>query len=232
MGRLVAVLVMVMALGLAEATAAAAGGRRHSGTVFGPGKGHSGFSGKNTTGSLSTRPVDPWRSWGVHGRKDTHIPDRRRPGFGGGFAPFIPFGGSNVAVASTVSSPTLIIYEGGPEPAVGFPFAATAAVPPVASLVEYAEGWYQLQGDGISTPYRWIWIPRPPPPPLAAAPVPPAGPRPSNPVPEPAAAGPRIGDAYSWTDEQGVTSWTNRPERIPPRYRDRMVAPSPDPAPR
>jgi hypothetical protein len=217
MRRLTA-LVMLTAVVLVEAPSASAGGRRHPGTVFVPGKSH-GFVGKNTTGSLSAVPRDPWKSWGVPVRQRVHLPDRRDLGF----VPFVPFGGSSIALSSSVSSPTVIIYDLGSEPFAGPAVAAAAAVPPVPTLVEYAEGWYQLQGDGFSAPYRWVWIPRPPPPPLAAVPAPPAGPPAAGPAPDPAPSGPRIQDTYSWTDEQGVTSWTNRPERIPPRYRDQTV---------
>ncbi len=205
------VLVATVLIGAAEASA---GGRRHLG--------HSGFPLKNTTGSLSAIPVDPWKSWGVQHRGRVH---GRNKG-GAAFVPFFPSGGSTVVV----SSPTTILYESGPGPFAGSPFVATAAVPPIAPLVEYAEGWYQLHGDGVTTPYRWIWIPRPPAPPVSAAPPATAAAPPAN--PEPARTGPRIGDAYQWTDEQGITSWTNRPDRIPPRFRDQAVTPGPDAAPR
>ncbi|PYM89799.1 MAG: hypothetical protein DME04_25165 [Candidatus Rokuibacteriota bacterium] len=39
-----------------------------------------------------------------------------------------------------------------------------------ATVVEYPHGRYELRGDGIKTPYQWVWIPKPPPPPPAAAP--------------------------------------------------------------
>ena len=62
---------------------------------------------------------------------------------------------------------------------VGYPYYAypypvySAAVDPpdptVAAAVRrdvcYAEGCYHLQGDGVTVPYQWIWIPTAPPPP-------------------------------------------------------------------
>jgi len=41
------------------------------------------------------------------------------------------------------------------------------------TVVEYPHGRYELRGDGIKTPYQWVWIPKAPPPPPAAAPSPP-----------------------------------------------------------
>jgi hypothetical protein len=39
-------------------------------------------------------------------------------------------------------------------------------------------------------------------------------------------SGPRIGESYSWTDENGVTTWTNRPEKVPQRYRGQALLPA------
>jgi hypothetical protein len=67
----------------------------------------------------------------------------------------------------------------------------------------------------MTTPYTWVWIPKAP-----AAPTPPT---------EPA----RLADsnvrdhraeAYQWTDERGVTTWTNRLEKVPRRFRDQAAA--------
>src|SRR2546427_13023419 len=33
-----------------------------------------------------------------------------------------------------------------------------------ATVVEYPHGRYELRGDGIKTPYQWVWIPKAPPP--------------------------------------------------------------------
>ena len=39
--------------------------------------------------------------------------------------------------------------------------------PAVQRDVCYIEGCYHLEGDGVTTAYRWIWIPSAPPPPPA-----------------------------------------------------------------
>ena len=47
--------------------------------------------------------------------------------------------------------------------------AQAPAAPAVQRVVEYPHGRYELLGDGITTAYQWVWIPRvppvPPPPP-------------------------------------------------------------------
>ncbi|HEY7539682.1 MAG TPA: hypothetical protein VIF11_06040 [Methylomirabilota bacterium] len=65
----------------------------------------------------------------------------------------------------------------GPPPGSGPPanYAPTTATVSVAqapappTVVQYATGRYELRGDGVSTPYRWVWIPNPPTAPPAAA---------------------------------------------------------------
>jgi hypothetical protein len=81
--------------------------------------------------------------------------------------------------------------------------------PPAPRVVEYLTGRYELRGDGIRTPYTWVWIPNPPPPPAA----PPAGAPMSGDAP-PA----RRTQVYRWVDEQGVVHWTDR--SVPRRYRE------------
>jgi len=53
-------------------------------------------------------------------------------------------------------------------------YAAPASAHP--RVVQYPHGRFVLQGDGIVTAYRWVWIPNPPIPP------PPAGPPPAPPT--------------------------------------------------
>lgn len=89
-----------------------------------------------------------------------------------------------------------------------------ASGPPAPRVVEYATGRYELRGDGISTPYTWVWIPNPPPPPAAPPTAPPAGAPMSGDAP-PA----RHTRVYRWVDEQGVVHWTDRLETVPRRYR-------------
>ena len=57
---------------------------------------------------------------------------------------------------------------------------------PTVAIVQYPTGYYQLHGNGITTPYYWVWIPAmsPPPPPPPPAPVAaPAPPAPTPPLP-------------------------------------------------
>jgi hypothetical protein len=52
--------------------------------------------------------------------------------------------------------------------------AYNAPAPVQPRVVQYPHGRYVLQGDGITTAYRWVWIPNPPSPPPPAAPAPPS----------------------------------------------------------
>lgn len=97
---------------------------------------------------------------------------------------------------------------------------------PTPILIEYPTGWYQLRGDGGTTPYQWVWVPKPPPPPPSEAPptVPPASPSsvpansPTKPLVEPRSS-PVPRELYRWTDEHGVVHLTDSLEDIPERYR-------------
>jgi len=95
--------------------------------------------------------------------------------------------------------------------------------PPMPSVVEYPNGRFELRGDGMTSPYNWVWIPNPPPPPPAAAPpggpmFPPPGPVFSDdrPFDRPSLSSRRI---YRWTDDQGVINMTDRLEAVPAKYR-------------
>src|SRR5262249_51206097 len=88
--------------------------------------------------------------------------------------------------------------------------------PPPPSVVEHETGRYDLRGDGVATPYQWVWIPNPPPPPPSRPPV-------ATPVP-PVPSGPpgssvASDEVYRFTDDQGVIHWTDRWDSIPDRYR-------------
>ena len=95
--------------------------------------------------------------------------------------------------------------------------------PPMPSVVEYPNGRFELRGDGMTSPYNWVWIPNPPPPP-------PAGPPPGGPMfppPGPAFSDDRLTDRpslssrriYRWTDDQGVINVTDRLDSVPAKYR-------------
>ena len=60
-----------------------------------------------------------------------------------------------------------------PEPAytpapAGQPQTQLSVAPSVQREVCFVHGCYHLQGDGVSVPYSWVWVP--------AAPAPPSGP--------------------------------------------------------
>jgi len=167
--------------------------------------------------SVFPQPVDPWKFWGPPSRDHFFVNHR------GDFAPFV--GGSGYIGSSSVimtAPPPVIVdispvfYAPSPAWVSGAEIALTApASLPTQTLVDHGTGWYQLRGDGMTTPYTWVWIPKAP-----AAPSPPT---------EPARlAESNVRDhraeAYQWTDERGVTTWTNRLEKVPRRFRDQAAA--------
>jgi len=139
--------------------------------------------------------------------------------FGSGFVgPFVPFGvvAAPVVVYSSpavVYTPPPVVYAPpvayAPPPVASYSSPAPApAPPPMPTVIQYPHGRYELRGDGMTTPYTWVWIPNPPPPPAPPA-TPPAEPQ-TGPMPSPTR-----GQLYSWTDGQGVTIWTNRADKTP-----------------
>jgi len=74
-----------------------------------------------------------------------------------------------------------------------------------SGVVEYPGGRYVLRGDGMSSPYAWVWIPNPP-----------GGP-PGTPAAEMGPA--RYGQVYHWIDSEGVMHVTDRWEAVPQLYR-------------
>jgi len=72
------------------------------------------------------------------------------------------------------------------------------------TVIEFPSGRYELRGDGITTPYRWVWIPNPPT-------APPAEPSSSAPA--------RHTEFYRWTDAEGVLHLSDRWEKVPEAYR-------------
>ena len=125
-----------------------------------------------------------------------------------------------------VSVPPAIVYS---PPVIGVqptPIGAPSPLP-MPALNEYPTGWYQLRGDGMTTPYVWVWISKPPPPPTEAPPATPLAPSspPSQAPREPWSMLPlqqsstSSGTLYRWIDEQGVENWTDRYDTIPERYR-------------
>ena len=94
----------------------------------------------------------------------------------------------------------------------GAPPAPTAPPPP--SVVELPTGRWELRGDGISVPYRWVWIPSPP----TTPPAPPDG---GTPTPAPSSRPEPPGNTrvYRWTDAAGTLHLTDRLDQVPERYR-------------
>jgi len=161
------------------------------------------------------------------------------PGFGHGFhnhkffRPFFPFG--IVAAAPAVvyaapyyypppyydppvySAPTMysppVSYAPPPTSTVSVAPAPPSA-PPSPTVVEFATGRYELRGDGVSTPYTWVWIPNPPTSPPVAA----GEPRTNS---GSGRAPTRAGQLYRWTDAQGVVYWTDRLDAVPEQYRSK-----------
>src|SRR5262249_26282412 len=129
--------------------------------------------------------------------------------------------GAGYAVPPAYSAP---VY--GAVPDYGPPVNTVSLAPPpppMPSVVEYPNGRFELRGDGMTSPYNWVWIPNPPPPPPPAAPsagpmFPPPGPVFSDdrPFDRPSLSSRRI---YRWTDDQGVINLTDRLDSVPAKYR-------------
>jgi hypothetical protein len=135
------------------------------------------------------------------------------------YYPYYPiYSAPSVVVSNPVVVYTPPVYAAPQYYAPPVAYSAPAA-PSVPRVVEYPGGRYELRGDGVSTPYSWVWIPDPP----AAPPPPPAPAPPASTAPEPSlalrVAGPRA-VAYRWTDESGVTTWTDSLEKVPARFRE------------
>jgi hypothetical protein len=184
--------------------------------------------------SVFPKPVDPWAFWPPRhfGHKNfghnhfghnhfghnhfVHKPFGN-PFFGSAVAPFAVGGGYYYATAPDMAY-------AAPPPAVAAPSPSYS----MPTIVEYENGFYELRGDGITVAYRWVWIPKvpapPDPPPAVAPPAPPAQ-APSSPPARAAEERPRTpSKVYRWTDDQGVTTYTDRLERVPERFRNQAKA--------
>jgi hypothetical protein len=134
------------------------------------------------------------------------------------------FVGPSVVLAAPFATPSPVyappVYTAPPVYAP--PTYAIPGPPAMPRVVEFPTGRYELRGDGVYSPYTWVWIPNPPaappPPPPAEAPAPPAA---TDPAPRATAA--RTALLYRWTDEQGVTTWTDSVEKVPARYRAQAI---------
>jgi|GEM_PF-1427167 len=169
--------------------------------------------------SLFPPPADPWKHWPPGAARRNHH-GRSAPSHGGG----VPFSTFGVPSAIAVTGPVVVETYASPVTSVAVP--APPAMPAMPTVVDFPTGWYELRGDGVSTPYTWVWIPRPPPaPPAQPEPVAvPGAPEPAPTAVASEAANRDRGAAYHWTDERGVTTWTNRLDRVPKRFRDQAAA--------
>lgn len=91
------------------------------------------------------------------------------------------------------------------------------APPPTDTVIEFPSGRYELRGDGVTTPYRWVWVPNPPAsPPSGSAPAPaPRATAPSEPT--------RPMEFFRWTDDAGVVHLTDRLDKVPEAYRAKVT---------
>lgn len=130
--------------------------------------------------------------------------------------PFIPYWGvaayaPPVLYASYVTYVPVPVYES--PAAYSRPSDSTISfetgLPPMPSVVPFANGRYVLRGDGITSPYKWVWIPNPPS-------APPAAPPPADP---PTSHSARL---YRWVDDQDVVHFTQGWDAVPERYRAQL----------
>jgi len=139
--------------------------------------------------------------------------------------PFVPFGYSATSIVVYSAPPVYyapppVVYAPpmyaaapayAPPPAAAYgPPPPPSSAPPLQQDVEplkrevvFPSGRYVLRGDGVAMPYTWVWIPNPPAAPPGAAP----------------SSLRRPAHVYSWTDANGVTTWTDRLSSVPVQYR-------------
>ncbi len=157
--------------------------------------------------------------------------------------PFVFFGPPLVAITSPVVVEPPVFYDTssvyGQASTYGQPVSSVSVAPtpsPMPTVVEYPDGRYELRGDGVTTPYMWVWIPNPPTAPPSTSPPatsPPAAPPPASKLgpssPEGRSEVPaRHSRYYRWTDERGVLHLTDRPDSVPAQYRAQAAqAPAP-----
>ncbi len=157
-----------------------------------------------------------------------------RPFFRPFVRPFFPFAVVAAAPAVVYASPPAYYaapyyappaYYDPPATYYSPPPSGTVSIAPAPTqnVVQYPHGRYELRGDGVTVPYRWVWIPNPPPPP-PAAPPPPAEPPAAPPAGAPSSGAPppaRQTQLYRWIDTLGVVHWTDRLDAVPEQYRVR-----------
>lgn len=190
-----------------------------AGVVLGPAAAFAQRAGGRTGGGggMAGPPTGSRPSAHRHGAPNSFAP---RSFFHRPFGPIVGYGPLSYGGLSYYGAPSYydpsLVY--APPVMYAPPTGGTvsfAPSPPMPSVIEYPTGRYELRGDGITAPYRWVWIPNPPPAPPAA---PPPADAPASPAP-PASGPARPTTVYRWTDEQGVLHLTDRRDTIPARYR-------------
>ena len=141
--------------------------------------------------------------------------------FGGGFIVFAPplWYGSDLSYDPGPTYAPAPAYDPAVYgPGVGGTLALAPPASPTPSVIQYPTGRWELRGDGLTIPYRWVWIPNPP-----TAPPPPTSPSGAPVTPAPLESGrpepPGNTKIYRWTDGQGVLHLTDRLDTVPERYR-------------
>jgi hypothetical protein len=132
--------------------------------------------------------------------------------------PFMPYWGIGVyappvTYLSYASYEPAPVYE--PVPVYSQP-SMELGLPPIPSVIPYPNGRYVLVGDGLTSSYRWVWIPNPPSAPPATPPE--KSPAPSAPGPAGPAAS-RGSPLYRWVDDEDVVHFTQGWDAVPERYR-------------
>ena len=140
--------------------------------------------------------------------------------------PFSPFWGTGFYAPPVWYMPDTY-YE--PAPVYESPVVYSQAVSPTVSIasappamptvIPYPTGRYELRGDGLTSPYQWVWIPNPPP---APPPAPAQGPPPSSTPQPPDPAASLRSRLYRWVDDQGVVHYTQGWDTVPERYRGQL----------
>jgi len=183
--------------------------------------------------ALAVAPIDALaQRMGGGARSGSHGGSHRGSHHGGpGGRSFVhrPFGGGFIVLAPPLWYGSDLSYDPGPAyapasaygPAVygpGVGGTLALAPPPTPSVIQYPTGRWELRGDGLAIPYRWVWIPNPP-----TAPPPPTSPSGELVTPAPLVSGrpepPGNTKIYRWTDGQGVLHLTDRLDTVPERYR-------------
>ena len=208
---------LTLGLALTPATVLAHHGGFHGGPArVGPGVGGSGIARPFVTRPFGSHPFvahpRPFRSQPFVAHPFVH----RR---------VVPFG--VIASPVIVYAPPPVVYSAPPVFYTPPPTMGTVAVapppPPMPTVIQYPTGRYELRGDGVRTPYVWVWIPNPP-----SAPPPPPTPPSEIPAPPAPTSDPppaRDSELYRWTDEQGAVHWTDRWDAVPEQYRTQTTGP-------